>query len=194
MPIRRGDLNPATVVAMAILVASLLAQTIDPELLDALRRDPAALADGQWWRVATPLLVQEAGPLSALILIIFLGWLGTTLEPVIGSLAVAALLLVGAVTGELGGYAWHPFGAGSSVAIAGLVGALPILFAERANPLGIEPRARRLALVGAGAILFGAVALCAVADLHGPPILAGALTYLGLRRLHPAVAIPSAGA
>src|SRR5262249_40872012 len=75
--------------------------------------------------------------------------------------------LLGAVVGEVAGLAWKPVGAGSSVAVCGLLGSVAVwLLARVATWPG---------RFGAVVIVGGALLLTARHDLHGPPILAGAL-------------------
>jgi hypothetical protein len=83
------------------------------------------------------------------------------------------LYLTGALAGELAGAAWQSEGAGSSVAICGLLGGLAVWLLWRRRP--IQPR------IGGAFLLLGGVALTAIRNLHGPPLIAGALAAVGLR-------------
>src|SRR5688572_12959796 len=58
VPVTRYRLTAAAVVVA--LVAAVVQYTV-PDVVPALQRDAGALADGQWWRVATPVLVQTLG-------------------------------------------------------------------------------------------------------------------------------------
>jgi rhomboid protease GluP len=91
-------------------------------------------------------------------------------------LVAPALLWLGMhlLFGEVAGLAWHPSGAGSSVAVCGLLGALAIVLWRRVQTLG--------ARVGASILIAMGAALTLSADLHGPPILAGAIVALVLHR------------
>jgi rhomboid protease GluP len=71
------------------------------------------------------------------------------------------------VTGECTGLAWRPYGAGSSVAICGLLGALAVWMVCRIQSLQ--------ARLGAGVLILGALLLTWRHDLHGPPFLAAAV-------------------
>ena len=98
---------------------------VEPVLL-ALRRDPAALADGQLWRLLTALLVQDGGvPGTVFNLLGLLRWAS---RPSAGWAArLGAGYLAGGLTGELVGWAgWQPIGAGNSVGVCGLAGALAV--------------------------------------------------------------------
>jgi rhomboid protease GluP len=93
-----------------------------PGILEALRRDPEALASGELWRILSPLLIHDGGwphlVLNSAALIV----VGTAVERLLGSGRWLALYLAGGLTGETAGYAWQPDGAGNSVAIFGLAG------------------------------------------------------------------------
>lgn len=108
-------------------------QLADPAVFEALRRDPQALAAGEWWRIATPLLVLDGIPWlhyasDTLVLVV----VGSTLEWHAGALRWSILFIAGALAGQLLGYAWQPTGAGASVGICGLVGGLAVVqFADR---------------------------------------------------------------
>ena len=73
--------------------------------------------------------------------------------------------LGGGVVGEIAGLAWRPVGAGSSVAVCGLLGSASVSLLR----VGTNP-----ARMGAVFILAGGLLLIVLNDLHGPPILAGA--------------------
>ena len=113
----------------AILITAIgaIAQLVDPHVLAALRRDPAALAAGEWWRLVSPLLVLDGNPwihfatdAAGLLLV------GTVVELRLGRLRWLALFMAGAIAGEIAGYAWDPTGAGASIALTGLVGGLVV--------------------------------------------------------------------
>src|SRR5204862_4640413 len=79
-----------------------------------------------------------------------------------------AFYLLAGLAGEFAGYAWQPQGAGASVAGAGLLGAL-LLWLVAKHGLPWQTR------IGGVAGLCAALALTAHGDLHGPPLLVGAL-------------------
>jgi hypothetical protein len=118
----------------------------------AVRRDPDALAEGQWWRVISPVLVQP----DEVTTVIVLG-------------VLALVFLAGALAGHVVGEWWQPYGSGVSVGFCGPLGALAV-YALRTHRRRPGPQ-----LVGPAVILAGAVVLAALADIHGPAILAGAV-------------------
>ncbi len=114
-----------TITAIVITAIGAIAQLLDPDVLAALRRDPAALAAGEWWRVASPLLVLDGNPwihfaTDAVGLLL----VGSVVELRLGRVRWFALFMAGALAGEIAGYAWDPTGAGASIALMGLVGGL----------------------------------------------------------------------
>jgi membrane associated rhomboid family serine protease len=105
-------------------------QLLDPAVLDALRRDPAALGRGEWWRVLSPLLVQSDGGAQIVGNLVFLAIIGYFAEQRFGRARWLVLYLIGGIVGEAAGYAFEPHGAGNSIAIFGLVGGLLAAAAE----------------------------------------------------------------
>ena len=67
-----------------------------PAVIPVLQRDPGGLAQGQWWRLATPLLVQTPGWYQVAANLVSLAVVGTVAEWVLGRwrwLALAAVRL-----------------------------------------------------------------------------------------------------
>jgi membrane associated rhomboid family serine protease len=139
-----------------------------PELRLDLWRDQGALDSGQIWRLASPLLVQfDPWPTALTVLGLNL-LIGTAVERVYGRLRWLELYLACGIVGQTFGYLWAPPDAGSSVAGAGLLGALCAWALRPSTEAPLPPR------VAAGLALLGGVALTALADMHGPPLLLGA--------------------
>jgi rhomboid protease GluP len=132
-----------------------------------LRRRPGALAEGEWWRLVTPLFVHPGGWPQIAFNFTGIAVCGVLVERLFGPWRWLLLYFLPGLVGEIAGYAWHPTGAGASVGGAGLLGALLAWLAARPE---LPPRAR----LGGGAGLLGAVALTVFRDIHGPPVLAGA--------------------
>ncbi|GAA0257636.1 rhomboid family intramembrane serine protease [Cryptosporangium japonicum] len=139
-----------------------------PAFSDALARDPAFF-DGQVWRLVTPILVNPEGWGQVLTNGIGLLMFGAIAERVFGRRAWLALYLTGGVVGEVYSYALEYYSAGSSVAVAGLLGGLAAWLISGAAKVALALRA------GAGAVLLLGVLLAATGDNHGAPLLAGAL-------------------
>lgn len=120
-----------TLVVFGITAITNALQYVLPDLLPAWQRTPAGL-HGQWWRSATTLLVQDGGVFGVLSTLAFLLVLGALAEQILGRPAWLVCYLGAGAVGELAGYAWQPYGAGKSVAVCGLAGAL-IVAALRAD-------------------------------------------------------------
>jgi membrane associated rhomboid family serine protease len=179
--LRRFPLLTLVVFGIASITNAL--QFVLPDLLPALQRTPAGL-HGQWWRSATTLLVQDGGAVGVLFTLAFLLVLGALAEQILGRPAWLVCYLGAAAVGELAGYGWQPYGAGKSVAVCGLAGAL-IVAALRADdrlPVAAVPAV----LYWCGAILAGLSPVGLVAG-----VLAGVAAQLTLGRGRP-VARPAA--
>lgn len=161
----RFPIATVTVLLVTAVVTGL--QFVFPALLPALERTPTALARHDWWRLITPLFVHSDGwrqiafNFSAILVV------GVLAERLWGSVRWLAVYFICGEIGEIAGYAWQPSGAGASIAGAGLLGSL-------AAWLLLGPKAVQ-ARIGGALILAGAVALTCFRDIHGPPLLAGAL-------------------
>lgn len=160
----RRPLATASVLAFTTTVTAF--GVADPRVLALLQRTPEALARGEWWRLGTPLFVNRGGWPEIAVNLAVLAVLGAVVESLFGRRRWLVLYFVPGIVGEVAGYAWKPSGAGSSVANAGLLGALAarLLLANAWT-----------ARVGGALVVAGAVALTVARDLHGPPVLAGAL-------------------
>lgn len=169
---RTGPGAPVATLGLVLVVTTCwVAQLVHPGLLQTLRRDPSALAAGQWWRVATPLVVQDPPWQWAVLGPLTLG-LGAVVERFWGGRTVVGLFVVTGLLGEAVGYAWLPRGAGSSVGAAGLLGVLvawSLSPAARVLPAVLVPRVRTAAVV----TLAASVASVVLHDVHGLPLLAG---------------------
>jgi membrane associated rhomboid family serine protease len=166
---------PVATLGIAVVTTVLwVTQLVHPALLDLLRRDPAALAAGQWWRVVSPLVVQDP-PWQWAVLGPLVLAAGTCVERLHGPAVVVAGYLLGGLVGEGVGYLWSPHGAGSSVGAAGVLGILVAWSlsrsAPRVLPRVLVNRVRPFAV----ATLCAAVVSVVVHDVHGLPLLVGTL-------------------
>ncbi|MGA8036722.1 MAG: rhomboid family intramembrane serine protease [Candidatus Acidiferrales bacterium] len=169
---------PITTVTVFVVTAIATALIFPfPQIDAALRRTPDMYALHEWWRIVTPVFINPEGWLQIVFNFTGIALLGTIVERRFGWARWLAIYFGSAVVGEIAGHAWKPSGAGSSVSVAGLLGAAAVLLATARAP---QPR------IGAVAIVIGAATLCYFRDLHGPPILMGAaLAYVMHRIAHP---------
>jgi rhomboid protease GluP len=142
------------------------------------RRNREALWAGEWWRMVTPLLVQANGWTQCLVNGVGALVFCPVAEKFYGK-KLLALYFVSGVVGEVYGYAWNPNGAGSSVGIAGVIGGLFAYCLLNGRMIS------RVASVFAICGIWGAIALCFQQDIHGPPILVGALLGAWMTLLWP---------
>jgi membrane associated rhomboid family serine protease len=157
---------PVATIAIAALTGAVAAVAfLDPVVLGALRRDPAALASGQWWRLLTPLLVRTDGWLILGLMLAGTLATGVLVERLLGWPRLVLLYLAAGIAGQAAGYAWDPHGAGSSVAMLGLFAALWTLMLA-------APDADRAAVRVAGVLgLSLAAALAGAALAPGSPAI-----------------------
>ncbi|NUT41289.1 MAG: rhomboid family intramembrane serine protease [Thermoactinospora sp.] len=112
-------------VLVVTAVPSLL-QFAVPGLEPALMRDPAAISGGEWWRLATALVVQDGGVFGTLFNLAFLAVLGYVAERAFGPARWLLLYVSGAVAGEAAGHLLNDPGAGNSIALCGLAAGLAL--------------------------------------------------------------------
>jgi len=149
-------------------------QFVIPGLLGALERNPDGIARHQWWRLISPLLVHNDGWRQIAFDFPAIFITGSLAERLYGPAKVLVIYFLCGLLGEVCGYAWQPHGAGSSIAGAGLLGALAFwLVVENWILQG---------KFGGALLLAGAVVLTVLRDIHGPPLLTGAC-LAGLFRL-----------
>ncbi|WP_424855577.1 rhomboid family intramembrane serine protease [Streptomyces sp. SAI-170] len=157
---------------VALMTAFAVAQSAFPAMVGRLERVP----DGAWWRVLTALLVQSSGWFQIVFNLAALIAVAPVAEWLFGTVRMLGVYVTGGVAAQVVSAAgWSPHGAGNSVAVCALVGALAAGYALR----GSVPGVRRLALLvpAAGTVL------CLLADNHGVGLLVGAALGTGLTLL-----------
>jgi len=111
------------VVAAAVFGVAVVAAVVQyavPSVVPVLERDPST--SGQWWRLATPLLVQTLGWYQVVMNLVTLALVGVVAERLVGRWRWAVLFVAGTVGGQIAAYAWREPGGGDSIAICGLAG------------------------------------------------------------------------
>jgi membrane associated rhomboid family serine protease len=101
---------------------------------------------------------------------------GLAAEQLLGSRSWLVIYFLSGLVGEIAGYLWRPYGGGCSVAIAGLAGSLMVWM--------IAPGRPAPARLGGYLSLAAGIFLAVRHDLHGPPMLAGALLGAIVLRHH----------
>lgn len=159
-----------TVVVCAVTAAMAIAQWSQPELLVLLGRTPAAL-HGEWWRMVTALVVQDGGVIGTGSNVLFLAVIGAIAEQVISRRAWLVQYVGVGVAVELLAQWWQPVGAGNSIAVCGLTGAIA-LAAWREDP-ALPRWAAQAVLLWCGALLATA----------WPPLIALGFVGAGVARM-----------
>lgn len=161
----RGARSVAPATSAVFIVTAVLTglSLVNPCVLRALMRSPRIL-DGEVWRLVTALCVERGGVAEITLHLVTLAVVGTVAERLRGSRRWLDIDVAGGVSGEFGGLAWKPLGAGSSVAMLALAGACALAVVRRRAPWP---------LLTALVVVTG-VALTALQNLHGPPLLVGA--------------------
>jgi membrane associated rhomboid family serine protease len=98
---------------------------LDHSVLHELERRRGELGAGEPWRLVTSLLVHDSW-LALLFNLVLLAIVGIAVERRHPRVEWAVLYLVGGLVGQVVGTSWQPHGAGNSVAILGVVGALVV--------------------------------------------------------------------
>lgn len=128
-PVRRWPRKYPVTSAVTAATALVSAAAIrSPELMRQLQRDSAALKDGQWRRLVTPMLVQSYGVGQAAFNLAGSAMAGAAVERMLGRGRWLAAYAVAGVGGVLASNHWHPDenDSGSSDAVAGLIGAMAV--------------------------------------------------------------------
>src|SRR5512139_459968 len=161
---------PATAAALVALMTVLgVVQTVFPSVIGRLERSPG----GEPWRVLTALLVQSSGWFQLLFNLAALAAVAPIAERRLGAWRMLLVYGVSGVIAQAVSVAgWSPHGAGDSVAICGLVGALAACYAVH----GDRPALRRTAQL----IPVAGLVLCLLTNNHGVGILVGAALGLAL--------------
>ncbi|MGH7505733.1 MAG: rhomboid family intramembrane serine protease [Longimicrobiales bacterium] len=151
------------------------------DVLTSLRRDPAMIANAQYWRFVTAWLVHDDGLEQIVFSFTTLAILGTFAERLFGRRLWGMAYVACGLVGEVAGIFWQPVGGGNSVALCGLAGLLAVYLAARTD----QPVQVRFGFPVV--VLGGGILLTAMSDIHGPPLMAGILIGLIARRLRPAL-------
>jgi len=156
-----------TVAVFVVTLAVTMMQLVWPEVLPALRRQPSMIAGGEVWRFVSAWLVHDEGVRQVAFNLTALAIAGTLIEFMLGGAAWLIAYVGAGLAGEISGIFWQPVGAGNSVAVCGLIGALAAWQVMRRD---IPVIAR---LVFPPVCFAGALVLVVSSDIHGPPLLVG---------------------
>jgi membrane associated rhomboid family serine protease len=130
----------ATIVVLAITISLTFLQIVVPAIRFDLWRDQSALESGEFWRLATPLLIQYDAWWPAMIVLGFIAFIGTAVERVYGAARWLIVYVICGMIGQTCGYLWERPDAGASVAGVGLLGALSAWLLSRRSRAPLRPR------------------------------------------------------
>jgi membrane associated rhomboid family serine protease len=163
--------KPMTLLAFLITGGFAIAQRLHPALLRTLERHPDTWSNHHQWQYATQLLVQSPfwqTPINLLALLV----IGASVERIFGAGRWLLCYLGGAAAGETAGVFWQPYGAGNSIAVLGLLGALfAYLMVHPDAGVGQGRVSRVLGLAGGAVLLY-------LHDIHGAGLWGGFLIGL----------------
>lgn len=160
-------------IALVTLVFSVLGE-FDRDILDLLRRDGFGLTQqGEWWRIVSPLVVQDGGWPGLIFNLLTLVVLGTLVESIFGARLLAVAYLAAGLISEVFAYTLlqNQGFAGNSVANMGLAGLLGIVAVT-----SVEMPAK---IIGGLSLLAGAW-LVFTGNLHGVGYAVGVLVGLAV--------------
>jgi membrane associated rhomboid family serine protease len=126
---------PAVTTILIVNAAFFVLQYLIPELLFRLALVPRAIADGEWWRLFTPMVLHAGGfhiLMNSLVLWIY----GPHVEAALGTVRFVALYVIAGFIGSVASFTFSsPFivGVGASGAIFGVAGALLVYLYRRRN-------------------------------------------------------------
>lgn len=168
-------ISPITAALCCCVAIPSFAQFAFPGLFLALRRDAdRILHHGQWWRVATSLVVQDGGVAGTVFNLVWLVGLAALATTLLGDRDLLILFGGGGIVGELVALRWQPIGAGNSVGNLGLAGGILALAVLHGTNLSIR-------LIAGCGIALGVILLIQ-RDIHGAALLAGVAIGLLLLR------------
>lgn len=157
----------ATLLLFVMVAVPTTLQFLFPVILSTLERDYARFLSGEWWRVITPLFVQDGGVPGSIFNLISLLLVGGVAERLWGSRRMIAIFFVGGLISEVVAFAWQPIGAGNSVGNFSLAASVAVTCLAR--------QAGRITRVIALLALSSDAVLVVLRDIHGAAALAGAI-------------------
>jgi len=158
---------------LALTIAIAIPTTLQfffPSVLQEFERDYIKFLAGDWWRIITPLFVQDGGVSGSIFNLVSLVLVGSVAERLWGSQRWLIIFFAGGILSQIVGFAWQPIGAGNSVANFCLAASIAVLCLALNGSRAVKLTAI-LALLTALILLF-------LKDIHGPAMLLGILIAL----------------
>jgi rhomboid protease GluP len=126
---------PAVMTILAVNVAMFALQRIYPEITDRLVMAPARVADGEWWRLLTSMVLHSPTFIFHIVMNSLVLWIyGPHVEQAFGTVRFVIMYVIAGFTGSAVSYAFGDFIGGSlgaSGAIFGIAGVLLVYLFRR---------------------------------------------------------------
>lgn len=161
-----------TAAVFLVTLACGVAQLVHRALYDSVVRDAARIDDGEWYRLITGMFFQDGWALGLVFNLLWLAVVGTLAERVFGRVRWLVLYFGCGLFGQFMSYLWlNPVGAGNSMCVAGLVGALSVVVMVASRRYGVEfPTNLRMSVLVVPVL---SVVGTVLHDNHGLPCLLG---------------------
>jgi membrane associated rhomboid family serine protease len=156
-----------TILLLLIIGLPSTLQFFFPALLTAFQRDPVRFFDGEWWRLVTPLFVQDGGIAGTIFNLISLLFVGIIAEQLWRNWEMLLLFFIGGIVGEIIAFAWQPIGAGNSVGNFSLAASIVVMVLMKSSQRPIKV----MSLLAISAY----IVLLVVQDIHGAASITGML-------------------
>ena len=163
-----------TLLLLAIAIPSIL-QFFVPGVLSLFERNYSLFLKGEWWRLITPLFVQDGGVSGTIFNLTSLLLVGSVAERFWGGRRMLLIFFIGGIAAELVAFAWQPIGAGNSIGNFSLAAAIAVACLMRHPPRSMQIMA--LLALGADGVLLG------LQNIHGAAAMVGAIQALFLSRV-----------
>src|SRR5215212_2252043 len=142
-----------------------------PTILSTFQRDYERFLHGDWWRLISPLFVQDGGVTGMIFNLFSLALVGSIAERIWNGRSMLITFFTGGIIAELVGFAWQPIGAGNSVGNFSLAARIAVVSLMHNLPKPMKILA--ILALGADFVLLG------LRDIHG----AAAMTEITLNNL-----------
>jgi membrane associated rhomboid family serine protease len=159
---------------LAVAVPSAL-QLFFPVVLSLFERDYERFLSGDWWRLVTPLFVQDGGVAGTIFNLVSLLLVGSVAERLWGGRYMLIIFFIGGIIGEIVAFTWQPVGAGNSIGNFSLAASIAMASLTRHPSRSIQIGA--VFALGADGLLVG------LQDIHGAAAIVGAILGLILSQL-----------
>lgn len=157
----------ATVLLLLAIGVPTTLQFFFAPLLPLFERDTQRFLDGEWWRLITPLFVQDGGIGGSIFNLVSLFFVGLIGERLWGSWRCIAIFFVCGILSEAVALSWQPIGAGNSIANFGLAASVAIV--------ALISTRQRLVQLAAGLALASGLVLVLLRDIHGAATILGVI-------------------